>query len=147
MAVRDEDRLHVELDRQLSEVRASCDGLATRSGLLVAALAAVAAILAPRIHPAHHLPLLILTLVALFIATVAGAVTLMPWLKVGPGATSLAGWIERPAARTTRLVFDGKLTALDANLTRLLVMRCSFVVQAIFSLVAAGLSLWYSAWK
>jgi len=54
MAAEDNDRLHAELDRQLAEVRTACDGLATRSGLLFAALAAVAAVLAPRINPAHH---------------------------------------------------------------------------------------------
>ena len=75
MADRDGDRLHAELDRQLSEVRAACDGLATRSGLLVAAIAAVAAVFAPRINPAHHEILLVLTAVALGIGTVAAIVS------------------------------------------------------------------------
>jgi hypothetical protein len=84
VAVHDDDRLHAELDRQLAEVRVACDGLATRSGLLVAAIAAVTAVFAPRINPVHHEILLVLTAVALGVATVAAIVTLMPWLRVGP---------------------------------------------------------------
>ena len=84
------DRLHAEVDRQLAEVRAACDGLATRAGLLIAAAGVVAAILAARIVPGHHQVLLVLTLVAFGVSIVAGGVTLMPWLKVGPLATSLA---------------------------------------------------------
>lgn len=146
MTVHDE-RLYAELDRQLAEVRASCDGLASRSGLLVAAIAAVAAIVAPRISSAHHVPLLILTLVAMFIATVAGAVTLMPWLKIGPVATSLAAWIVSPSGVASRQLYDSKAVILSANLNRLLVMRVFFAIQAIFTVCAAGLALWYSAWK
>jgi hypothetical protein len=94
VADRDGDLLHAELDRQLSEVRAACDGLATRSDVLLAAIAAVAAVFAPRINPAHHEILLVLTAVSLGIATVASIVTLMPWLKIGPLTQSLTDWMS-----------------------------------------------------
>jgi hypothetical protein len=87
-----DDRLHAEVDRQLAETRAACDGLATRSGLLIAAAAAVAAILAPNIHAGHHEVLLVLALVALGVSTLAAIITLMPWLKIGPLAVYLAAW-------------------------------------------------------
>ena len=69
MAAEDIDRLHAELDRQLAEVRTACDGLATRSGLLIAAIAAVAAVFAPRIDPQHHWDLLLVTAIVLGVAT------------------------------------------------------------------------------
>ncbi len=146
MAVRDDDRLHAELDRQLAEVRAACDGLATRSGLLVAAIAAVAAVFAPRINPAHHEVLLVLTAVALGIATVAAVVTLMPWLKIGPLTMSLASWMSAGASgKTSSALYDSKAIILGANLNRLLVMRVFFSVQAIATGCAVGLALSYTA--
>ncbi len=146
MAGADEDRLHAELDRQLAEVRAACDGLATRSGLLVAATAAVAAVMAPRIDPARHLILLVITLIVLGIATLTAVVTLMPWLKIGPRPMSLTGWMNRGASdETSSALFDSKAIILDGNLDRLLVIRISFTVQAIATVCAAGLALSYTA--
>ncbi len=146
MAVRDDDRLHAELDRQLAEVRAACDGLATRSGLLVAAVAAVAAVFAPRIKPAHHEILLVLTAVALGIATLAAIVTLMPWMRMGPERTSLASWMSGGSSpRTSSLLYDSKIVLLGGNLNRLLVMRVFFAVQAIATSFAVGLALTYTA--
>lgn len=142
------DRLHAEADRQLAEVRAACDGLATRSGLLIAAAAAVAAIMAPRIQVGHHEILLVLALVALGVATLAAAVTLMPWLKIGPRATSLASWASGGSSgRTSSLLYDDKIVILTANLNRLLAMRIFFAVQALTTIAAVGLALGYSAWK
>jgi hypothetical protein len=46
----DQDGIYSEVDRQLAEVRAACDGLATRAGLLFAASGIAAALLAPSIH-------------------------------------------------------------------------------------------------
>jgi hypothetical protein len=146
VAVRDDDRLHAELDRQLAEVRAACDGLATRSGLLVAATAAVAAVFAPRIDPHRHEILLVLTAVALGIATVVAVVTLMPWLKVGPLTLSLTSWMSGGASvRTSSALYDSKAIILGANLNRLLAMRIFFSVQAIATVCAVGLALVYTA--
>jgi len=148
VAVQDDDRLHAELDRQLAEVRAACDGLATRSGLLVAAIAAVALLLGPRIEPSRHEILLVATLIVFGIATVAAAVTLMPWLKVGPETVSLVSWMSGLAsAATSSELYTSKAVILTANLRRLVVMRTFFAIQAITTISAAGLALWYAAWR
>lgn len=143
-----DDRLHAEVDRQLAEVRAACDGLATRAGLLIAAAGVVAAILAPRIVAGHHQVLLVLTLVAFGGSVVAGALTLMPWLKVGPLTTSLASSMSSgPSSRTSSMLYDEKIVILTSNLNRMLVMRIFFAFQAVATAAAAGLALGYSAWK
>lgn len=148
VAVRDDDRLHAELDRQLAEVRAACDGLATRSGLLVAAIAAVAAVFAPRIDPHRHEILLVLTAVALGIATVAAIVTLMPWLKIGPLTMKLTAWMSAgPKPRTSSELYDSKAVILAGNMNRLLTMRIFFSVQAIATGFAVGLALSYTAMR
>jgi hypothetical protein len=147
VAVHDDDRLHAEVDRQLGEVRAACDGLATRSGLLIAGAAAVAAILAPRVQAGHHEVLLVLALVAFGVATIAAAVTLMPWLKIGALPTSLARWGSRATVESSAQLYDGKVMILMSNLSRLQAMRIFFAIQAITTIAAVGLALGYSAWK
>ena len=147
MTVHD-DRLHAEVDRQLAETRAACDGLATRSGLLIAASAAAAAIVGANIHVGHHEVLLVLMLVAFGLTTIAAVVTLMPWLKIGPLATSLSAWASgSPSARTSSLLYDSKVVILMADLNRLLAMRIFFAIQAITTVAAVGLALGYTAWK
>jgi hypothetical protein len=144
----DGDLLRGEVDRQLAEVRAACDGLATRSGILVAAESVAAALVAPHIKPDQHLTLLILMLSAFGLSVVAGAIALAPWLKVGPVATALAGWLGgSPTPTTSGLLYDSKLVILSANLNRLLTIRIFFAIQALMTIVAVGLALSYSAWK
>ena len=141
-----EDRLHAELDRQLAEVRAACDGLATRSGLLVAAIAVVTGVFAPRVDTHRHEILLVLTAVALGIATVAAIVTLMPWLKIGPLTMSLTAWMSAgPKAATSSQLYDSKAVILAANMNRLLAMKIFFSAQAIATGCAVGLALSYTA--
>lgn len=143
-----EDRLHAEIDRQLGEVRAACDGLATRSGLLIAATGVGAAVLAARIGTGGHQVLLVLTLVSLGIATLCGASVLMPSLKVGPLTTSLVGWMSgTPSTGTSNLLYDTKIVILTSNISRWLVMRVLFAIQAITTIAAVGLALGYSAWR
>lgn len=147
MTVHD-DRLHAEVDRQLAEVRAACDGLATRSGLLIAAMGVGAAIIVPRISGGHHEVLLVLTLVAVGVAALSGAAVLMPSLTVGPLAASLQGWMSGGSSSTTsNRLYDSKVVILASNLDRWLVMRILFAIQAITTIVAVGLALGYSAWK
>jgi hypothetical protein len=141
----DIDRLHAELDRQLAEVRTACDGLATRSGLLVAAIAAVAAVFAPRIDPKHHWGLLLATAIVLGAATLAGASVLMPWLKTGPLTEVLQDWMYIASARTSSQLYTAKSTILGANKRRVAVMRTLFTMQATVTIVAIGLALWYTA--
>lgn len=145
MAAEDIDRLHAELDRQLAEVRTACDGLATRSGLLIAAIAAVAAVFAPRIDPQHHWDLLLVTAIVLGVATLAGAAVLMPWLTIGPVTEVLQDWINTASAQTSSQLYLAKNTILGANQSRLVLMRTLFTIQAIVTIVAVGLALWYTA--
>jgi len=145
VAAEDDDRLHAELDRQLAEVRTACDGLATRSGLLVAGIAAVAAVFAPRIDPKQHWDLLVAAAIALGIAVLAGASVLMPWLKIGPVTEVLQEWINHASAQTSSQLYLAKNTILGANLRRLTAMRTLFTIQAIATIVAVGLALWYTA--
>jgi hypothetical protein len=143
-----DDRLHAEVDRQLAEVRAACDGLATRSGLLIAATGVGAAILAARISAGHHEVLLVLTFVALGVATLSGAAALMPSLKVGPLVTSLQMWMSSGSSSTTSSkLYDSKIVILASNMDRWLVMHVLFAIQAITTIAAVGLALVYSAWK
>jgi hypothetical protein len=143
-----DDRLHAEVDRQLAEVRAECDGLATRSGLLIAATGVGAAIMSSRISAGRHEVLLALTLVALGVATLSGAVALMPSLKVGPGEISLASWMSGGSSpMTSSLLYDSKITILDSNMNRMRAMRILLAIQAIATISAVGLALGYSAWK
>ena len=162
MAVYDDDRLHAELDRQLAEVRAACDGLATRSGLLVAAISAIALLLGPRIDPARHLVLLVVTSVVLGLAMVAAGVTLGPWLSMGPDRALLVEWADTAAFEAFQgsegstaqggrprpsALYSAKVVILGGNLGRLAVMRWSFVSQAALTIVTVGLALGYTAWR
>lgn len=146
MSVHD-DRLHAEVDRQLGETRAACDGLATRSGLLIAAIAAIAAVFAPHIQAGHHETLLVVALIAFATANLTAFVTMMPWLGIGPLATKLAAWGVSPSPRTSERLYDGKILILAADSGRLLTMRIFFTIQVITTVIAAILALWYVAWK
>lgn len=139
-----EDRLHAEVDRQLDEIRAGCDSLAMRAGLLITAAGVGAAIIAARIDKlgAGLVP----ALWALGVATVAGALTLSPWLKLGPVAISLQAWKSGGASsRTSNLLYDAKVALLWANSQRLIAMRALFALQTVATVVAIGVALWYSA--
>ena len=112
----------------------------------MAATAAIAALFAPRINPAHHEILLVLTAVALGVATLTAIVTLMPSLKIGPLTMSLASWMSAgPKDRTSSALYDSKAIILDSNLDRLQTMRILFAVQAIATVCAVGLALLYTA--
>jgi hypothetical protein len=141
-----DDRLHDEIDRQLGEIRATCDGLATRAGLLITATGIGAAVVAARIEGLRQglLP----TLWALGVATVLGVVVLSPWVKTGLAATTLQAWMSGGASATTSSkLYDAKVALLEANLQRLTVIRTFFSLQALATLVATGLALWYAAGK
>jgi hypothetical protein len=72
----------------------------------------------------------------------------MPSLKIGPAVTSLASWMSgTPSPTTSNQLYDGKLVMLTSNLNRWLVMRTLFAIQAISTIAAVGLALWYSALK
>ncbi len=89
-----------------------------------------------------------LTLVALGIATLSGAVSLIPALRIGPLATSLQGWMSGgSSSRTSSELYDSKIVILTSNMERMLVMRMLVGIQAIATISAVGLALGYSAWR
>jgi hypothetical protein len=141
-----DDRLHAEVDRQLGEITAACESLATRAGLLITATGVGATIIAARIGNLR--PGLAPTLWALGIATVLGILTVSPWLKIGPVATSLQAWKSGGASsRTSSLLYDAKLVLLWANAQRLTVMRTLFALQICSAMAAVVIALWYAAEK
>ena len=124
----------------------ACDDLATRSGLLITATGVGAALVAARIDKLRHG--LAPTLWALGVASVLGIAVLSPWLITGPVPDRLHAWMSRGASATTSSqLYDAKTALLDANRQRLTVMRAFFSLQALATVVAVGLALWYSAGK
>jgi hypothetical protein len=136
-----------EIDRQLLEVRAAADGLATKAGLLIAAAGVAAAVLAPAIHPGDNGLLLDLTVLALAASLLAGVTAVMPWLQLGPRAAWLIDALVTPTQRTTDLLNDSKAVILVANHVRLRTMRRAFTLQAFATAMAAALALSYAAGK
>jgi hypothetical protein len=145
VAVHD-DRLHAELDRQLGEIRDACDDLATRAGLLLTATGIGVAIVAARLGELG--PRSEGALWAVAIATAFGIITLSPWLKIGPRASSLQRWMSGGAnVRSSSLLYDFKVALLEANTIRLTVMRTCFMFQAVATIVAVVITLASSAGK
>jgi hypothetical protein len=143
----DDDRLHAEVGRQLGEIRAAVDGLMTRAGLLFTATGIGAAVAAASIDHVKS-GRIDAALIALFVAMLLGVATLIPRLKLGPTPTALQGWMSGGStAHTSGLLYDAKVALLAANSTLLAVMRTMFAFQALATLVAVGLALFYSAGK
>lgn len=139
------ERLHAEVDRQLSEVRSDCDGLATRAGILISATGAAAAFVTPRIAKHHQPPGLVVALWALGGATVLGIITLSPWLRTGPRASSLRDWKSKGSSpRTSSLLYDVKVALLKGNVFRRGVARACFVFQVLATVAAVTIALWYA---
>jgi hypothetical protein len=134
------DRLFSEVDRQLAEVRAAADGVATRAGLLITGSAVVATLLAARL-PSVKGGLAITALIMLGIATLIGGTVLVPALTLGPEATALSTWFSDEPERTLREVYAAKILALVGNLRRLLVMRVLFYTQGVAVGAAVVLSI------
>jgi len=141
----DDDRLYSEVDRQLGEIRSDCDGIAARAGLLITATGIVASIVATRIGAVSKLrPGLMGALLALGIATAFGILTVVPWLRIGPRASILERWMLGSSAVTSSLLYDAKVALLEGGAVRLAVMRAFFVLQALATVTAIALGLWYS---
>jgi hypothetical protein len=163
------ERLDAEIDRQLAEVRAACDGFATRAGLLIAATGIGASAFATRIGKVHSGHFLVPTFTALAVAALAGVCTVIPWLRIGVVTGDLTVWADAPpeaalplsaaavadpplpaaavtdprAPRTIDgLLRDAKIGILGANLWRKRTMHALLAIQAIATMVAVGLALW-----
>jgi hypothetical protein len=134
------DRLFTEIDRQLADVRATADGLATRAGLLISASALAAGLLGTRL-PMLKTGLAVVALIALGTASVFGAVVLVPGLKVGPDVSTLSGWFGEAETPTIKALYGAKLLALEGNRRRLAVMRTLFYAQGAFVVVAITVAI------
>ncbi len=134
------DRLFMEVDRQLAEVRAAADGLATRAGLLISASALAAGLLGTRL-PMLKTGLAIGALIALGIATLIGGTVLTPGLRLGPTLGSLSGWFGEAPAPTIKALYAAKILALEGNLKRLVVMRVLVCTQGLAVTAAIVLAI------
>jgi hypothetical protein len=134
------DRLFSEVDRQLAEVRATADGVATRAGLLISGSAIAATLLGARL-PGLKGGLAIAALIVLGVATLIGGAVLTPSLKAGPIPVALSAWLAEDEQRTLKELYGAKVVALGANLERLLVMRVLFYTQGVAVSVAIGLAI------
>jgi hypothetical protein len=141
-----DDRLFAEVDRQLAEVRTMADGLATRAGVLMSGSALVAGLLGTRL-PMLQLGWAVAALVGLGIATVLGALVLVPNLVLGPMPVTLTGWLGQDAQRTLEELFGAKVLALEGNATRLARMRVLFYFQTGSVVVAIGLAIVAALWR
>ena len=139
-----EDRLHAEVDRELDEIRRSCDGLATRSGLLITATGIAVPIVAARLATVHSLqPVLADALLALGIATVLGILTLVPSLTIGPRAPFLQLWMAIGSSpRTSSLLYEAKVALVKGGTLRHAVMETLFIFQTLATIAALALGLW-----
>jgi hypothetical protein len=140
------DRLFSEVDRQLAEVRATADGVATRAGLLISGSAIAASLLAARLASSKG-PLAVAALIVLGVATLVGGVVLVPALKPGPTPTALSTWFGEEPQRTLKELYGAKVLALEGNLRRWLVMRVLFCSQGVVAGVAIGLAIAAAAGK
>ena len=78
-------------------------------------------------------------LIMLGIATLVGTTVLVPAMKFGPQVSSLSTWPGSSASDAVKQLYAAKVLALEANLSRLSLMRTAFYVQ--FSVVAVAIGL------
>ena len=139
----DEDRLHAEVDRRLEEQRATCEGLATRAGILLSLAVGLAAFLGLE-HTEREAHFAV-DLANLTVALVLGLVTLVPGLRGGVLPTVLARWNSAPTPTTTSLLLEAKIVCLMANARRLTVMRVVFLCQVLATSIATMVVVIYAA--
>jgi len=142
-----QDRLLAETDRQLEELRAACDGLATRAGLLITVVGIGATIVVARIDKSTHRTLLVLTLLAFGLAAGYGIFALVPGLKSGPSPVDQATWWDLQPPNSADLLHDSKLSLIWANIERWQAMRTLLGFQTGFTVVAIVLALVYAGWR
>lgn len=138
------DRLFVEVDRRLSELRAESDALAARAGILLSTSAVVAALLAVRIPslPADRSSVLaILTGVALALSVATRALALAPRLTRGPTALELLRLVNEPSADAIPALYLAKLTIVTANEDRLSRMAVLLYLQGGILVMALALAM------
>ncbi|MDT0351654.1 hypothetical protein [Pseudonocardia charpentierae] len=144
------DRLFVELDRQLAEVRTIADGLAARSGILVSANALAAGLLGTRFDELAQLPLTVVSLVLFGLGATFGFAAIAPSMYVGMSISRLTYWLgtipnvpasdasDTPTGNSTLEFFTEKLIFVKRNHSLLHLARVFFYIQGV--LVVAAVS-------
>jgi hypothetical protein len=134
-----EDLLFAEVDRQLGEQRAHADSLASRAGLLIAATAVAASLLAGRLQN----PKVVLgdsVLWGLGVAGLTGVLVLvMARLTVGPSPAQLGTWSS--GGRHIGTLLAAKITTVEANGRALVRTEVMFYAQATATVASVGLLL------
>jgi hypothetical protein len=129
------DYLFAELDRQLNQTQQHANTQAQRCGLAITASALAAALFVVNFDSIKGGEIASLCLFG--VATLIGLGALVPALVVGPSPAKLAAWATmQPSRDATTALYDGKVTALEANLRRLAFMSSAFYLQVV-SVVAA----------
>lgn len=137
------DRLFAEVDLRLSWQQARADAFATRSGVMVAAIAVASSLLVTDQGNKIGSRLLTAVLLTLGVAALAGiAVLCMARLGAGPPATQLAQWAGSSDRSAGEELFVGKVLTVAANDSVLTRVEVVFYVQAVFTAVSTSLALY-----
>ena len=136
--------LFAEVDRQLEEVREQANALATRSGVIISAVALVAAVFAVNLKEFKTGELFAVTLLAMTVFF--GFFVLVPALSTGPLASSLTSWAASPPPDDPLInqLYAAKIIVLESNVRRLSTMTILFYLQigvGLLAVVAALISV------
>lgn len=124
-----QDLVFSEVDRQLVEQRAHADALATRAGLLIAAAAVAASLLAGRLQDATFE---VSDMVLWTLGAAAGggvAVFLLARLVAGPSPSQLGGWGS--GTGTSNALLTAKILAVEGNSKALVRAELVLFLQAV----------------
>lgn len=137
------DRFFGEVDLRLSWQQARADALATRAGVMVAAIAVAASLLASDRATGAGTRLLTLVFATLGIAGLAGiGVLCMARLGGGPPATELTRWAGSSDEDAQEKLFGAKVLTVAANDSVLARVEVVFYVQALSTALSTSLALY-----
>ena len=144
MAGEGADRLFGEVDLRLAQQSARADALATRSGVMVAAIAVAASLLAGRLPSGQGRGWFITSIVLLGLSVVAGLLVLcMARISFGPAPTQLAVWASSsPTDSSVGPLFASKASTIEANEPKLARVEVVFYIQALTAGLATGAALY-----
>ena len=133
------DYMFAEVDRQLDQAQARADALVQRAGLLISANAVVASIFAANLDQVKGGE--IATFIVLGLSMLAGIGVILPSLVPGPKPSKLTNWATGPATPALTALYDAKVTALENNLERLVIMTVAFYLEVVTVIAAAATAL------
>jgi hypothetical protein len=134
------DRLFAAVDARLAEQAARADALATRAGIMVAAIAVAASLLAGQVGSDSKI--LWATYAALGAAALAGILVLcMARLTSGPSAAQLTLWGSQVDDQLMSELFAAKVISVETNQAVLARVEVLFYVQAAATAAATALTL------